>query len=499
MPEIGTVISTLEGPTTNQFSFVINHDKDKLPIKKGQFVQLQTEEGLLIARVSEIAKTNRYFMRAESVREFERSGRTMMDIFPVDRWEYLVANSIPLGIFSDGKQYRTSFPPSPGEKVFPVDEKILTDFLGLDINGVHLGELAVHDVDVKLNLTRLFQKHVAILAISGAGKSHLASVMIEELLERQNSPAVIVFDPHGEYVGFAQDPQFINKTKIFNEKNISISINSLSAFQIAELIPDLSPVQKRELSKVIQKLREKKESYNFDEFIQAIEESDIQPQSKGPMIGWLSEANTSKIFKNISSPSIEELAKPGQLVIFDLSEFTHLRDKQIIVTAFTRKLFEARKGNRICPFVLFVEEAHQFAPEGIERSSAISKSVIETIAREGRKFNACLVLISQRPINLSTTALSQCNTHFILRVTNPYDLDHIGRSSEGVTRDVLDMIAGLKVGEAFVVGEAVNYPLLIRIKNRKSKKTEKGIRLEEALTQFNDRILKNSEDLKAFI
>ena len=72
-----------------------------------------------------------------------------------------------------------------------------------------------------------------------------------------------------------------------------------------------------------------------------------------------------------------------------------------------------------------------------------------------------MCLISQRPVNLSTTALSQCNTHIILRVTNPNDLDHIQMSSEGIDARVAKSITSLKVGEAILVGEAVNSPVFV--------------------------------------
>jgi len=64
---------------------------------------------------------------------------------------------------------------------------------------------------------------------------------------------------------------------------------------------------------------------------------------------------------------------------------------------------------------MLFEEAHNFAEDS---APSPSRSVIEKIAREGRKFHCSLGLISQRPVRLSTTALSQCNTQFILRVTN---------------------------------------------------------------------------------
>ncbi|MEM5882810.1 MAG: ATP-binding protein [Candidatus Aenigmatarchaeota archaeon] len=500
MQEVGTVISTPES-SSKSFSFVINQERG-FPVRKGQFVQLETEEGLLIARVSEIFKTNRYFARAESVREYERSGKLLPEFFPVERWEYLVADAVPLGILSDGMQKRVTFPPSPGLKVFLAENKVLAEFLGLDDNGLNIGEIEFHNLQAKINLTRLFQKHCSILAQTGAGKSYLVSCLIEEILDRREElgkPAIIVIDPHGEYLGFGEDEKYLTKTKIFDENIIRIATHELSANQICELQPFISPVEKRELTRIIEKLREEKIAYDMNDLIAAIEMSDIKPNVKAPLISWLNDLNSTNLFSNVTRPSIEELAKSGQLSIIDLSNFIHLRDKQVIVTFIARRLFEARRSNKIPPFILFVEESHQFSPEREEKFQAISKNIIETIAREGRKFNASLVLISQRPIQLSVTALSQCNTSILLRIVNPYDIKHISESCEAISSDIMEMLPGLKVGEAIITGAAVNYPIIVRIRKRKSKESPKiGMKLEEAILKYEEEKEQKVEDLKAF-
>lgn len=496
MKELGTVIS-LNGPTSTEFWFVVNNHQ----AYKGQFIQLQTGDGLLIARIEEVKKSNRYYMRAESVSEYEKSGKPLTEQFPVSRWECLIAKACPLGVYVNGEQKRVVFPPSPGEKVYLAEWDVLMDFFGFDGSGINLGKMEFHELEVKLNLTRLFQKHLAILAISGAGKSYLASVLIEELLDRPKElgkPAIIVVDPHGEYLGFAEDENYVAKTRVWRAKNISIATSNLSVSEIAELIPQMSWVQRRELSPLIRELKKRKKNYSFEDLIKTVEESNMNPKTKYALLSWLNELNSTHLFRNINSPSIEELAVAGRLSILDLSDVIRLREKQIIVTYFTRQLFDARRNGRIPPFIFILEEAHQFVPEGESRAEAISRGVIEQIAREGRKFGACLVLISQRPIKLSTTALSQCNTHIILRVTNPYDLDHISKSSEGITKDVLKMIPGLKVGEALIVGEAVNYPVLVKVRKRRSRKSEKGVKLEDALKKYGSDKEKYLDDLKGF-
>jgi len=77
--------------------------------------------------------------------------------------------------------------------------------------------------------------------------------------------------------------------------------------------------------------------------------------------------------------------------------------------------------------------------------------------------------------------LSQCSNQAILRCTNPYDLDHIGRSSEGIDRPSLDAITTLEVGEALFVGETVSVPTFVKIRTRKFEPQGKVRNLTEAI------------------
>jgi len=108
-------------------------------------------------------------------------------------------------------------------------------------------------------------------------------------------------------------------------------------------------------------------------------------------------------------------------------------------------------------------------------------------------------LISQRPVQLSTTALSQCNTNFIFRVTNPYDLKHIQESSEGITYDVVKRISSLPVGTGLIVGEAVSFPVFVDVRPRQSKEGQKGQSLEEAAKEYKKLMKQEKEDAKAFM
>ena len=300
-------------------------------------------------------------------------------------------------------------------------------------------------------------------------------------------------------MGFKEDENYSRKTRVFSKGSLSISASSLSPYQITEFLPEISPVQKRELIRIIQELKKKRKNYSFKELIEVIEKSEIKKVTKDTLTSWISNLEVMHLFSNVTTPPIQELAKPGQLSVIDLSGFLRLNEKQIIVTYFARKLFNARHQGRIPPFIFVIEEAHNFCPEGIEKQQAISKGIIETIAREGRKFHASLVLVSQRPIRLSSTALSQCNTHILLRIVNPYDLKHIAESSEAITSDLIKTLPGLQVGEAIIVGNAVNHPIFVQVRKRKSKESSRlAMDFESALREFSRKDFQRTKDLEAF-
>jgi len=497
---LGTVVCTEDGPSTERFSFVIgqldHENRDgRIPVHVGQYVSIETEEGLLIAIVERAVKTNRYFSQADAVHEFIRSGRPFSSIFPIDRWEYVLAEAKPLGIFVNGEVHRVTYPPSPGSEVHLPDGKILSEFLGFSPSGIRLGFLLFHDIPAVFDLTRLYQKHVALLAMSGAGKSYAASVMLEELLSRkpgEGCPSILVVDVHGEYLGL-QEPlekggvKFEDKITVIRSPLVELATPKLTAMEIATYTPEMGPIQVRELSRILRTLRRarKGKPYNMDDLIAAIEhDPSVNVRTREALLGWLDSLRSLQLFGRTSTPNWQKMMKPGHAVILDLSETVSLRKKQIIVAWVVRQLFNLRREDKIPPTIIVLEEAHQFCPEA-RREMAISKGILETVAREGRKYSLSLCVISQRPVRLSTTVLSQCGTNIFLRLTNPYDLDHIRATSEQITAATLASISGLGVGEALVVGQATRFPVFIRIRRRLTRETTFGADFETVARKFD--------------
>ena len=500
---VGTVISTLEGtPNTGEFHFVIQGEG----VKKGQFVQVQSPAGPVLGVVVEISRSNRYFERAESVAEYERLG-VLTAQFPTAEWEYMVAAVRVQGVLAGAHLQRSSLPVAPGHAVHSATDEQLKTLLGLDEKGLELGTLTHHTLPIKISLSRLLQKHLAILAMSGSGKSYLAGVLIEELLDRPAESgriAVVVIDNHGEYAGF-KDSVYRSKVQVLDGSKMRIGLRHLSASQLAEW-SSMSAVARRSLDAHVSELKRRvKETQNAEGLEDLIESVRADPSLnkkenvRGPLLEALEELRALRVIGASDSFKPADALKPGQLTVIDLSTVDNLRKKQILVAHYGRKLFRQRKKGLIPPYCMIVEEAHKFAREKAERQNALAKGIIETLAREGRKFGASLCLISQRPVQLSTTALSQCNSNIILRITNPFDLKHIGESCEGIDSRMQDSITSLRVGEALILGEAVGAPVFVSIRKRRSQTVVRGESLEKIAQEFEEKNKRKEDEIEAFL
>ncbi|MCK4883330.1 MAG: ATP-binding protein, partial [Candidatus Diapherotrites archaeon] len=410
LTEIGTITSGLDSPSPLKVDFVVSPSKS---VHTGEYVVVEQDGGLMILQVRNLVTSNRYFERAESIQEFERSGRSIQTQFPTSEWEYLVAETRPLGIYKDNRFLRPTFPPSPGDKVHKTPNALLEEFLGFEKKaGIHMGSLEFHDVPVNLNISKLLQKHVAILAMSGAGKSYLTSVLLEEILDRKTEDgriAIVIIDPHGEYTGFAHPPKsgdsesvdYSDKVSIMKAFDMKIGVSGLSSYELASYLADSSGPQKRELSRIVSELKHEMKQglgpYNLKKIMQKIDEDEeMNPNVKLPLLSWLKELDYLNLFSDIDYPNISDIVKPGKATIVDFSGITDLRKKRIITSFVAKRMFSQRQAKEISPFLLVIEEAHQFVPEQSKQGETLSKPILETIAREGRKFGASLCLISQR-------------------------------------------------------------------------------------------------------
>ena len=102
---------------------------------------------------------------------------------------------------------------------------------------------------------------------------------------------------------------------------------------------------------------------------------------------------------------------------------------KVIVKIYSRLIFSFAKGlsNRASiPFHLIVEEAHRYIQNDTD-TFLIGYNIFDRIAKEGRKYGVILGLITQRPVEMSDTVISQCSNFLIFKMNHPADVDYIKR------------------------------------------------------------------------
>lgn len=115
------------------------------------------------------------------------------------------------------------------------------------------------------------------------------------------------------------------------------------------------------------------------------------------------------------------------------------------------------------PFMLVCEEAHIYIPKSGGKEFKASKRSIERIAKEGRKYGLSLMVVSQRPSEVSETIFSQCSNFVVLRLMNSNDQGYIKSLLTESTSSLVDLLPSLGQAEALVVGDSVVMPSLVQL------------------------------------
>lgn len=401
--------------------------------------------------------------------------------------------------FQDG-QGRIQTPRTPfraGLPVWRADDRLVITVLGLEgapDEGAFLGHVKGSNIPVTVHMDTLAQKHVSVLAKTGAGKSYTVGVLLEELL-KANVPLVIL-DPHGEYGSLrnpnidegevAQMRRFGVRPKSFakqvKEYAIDTALNNeaqkltlqgmnLEGREIVEMLGSkLSGGQVGVLYQAIKEVKEHLPAYQLRDIIDGVARN--KASSKWNVLNALEVLEATKIFDVRGTP-LKDLVAPGQCTIINLKGVGP-DVQEIVVTRIASMLWEGRKRGEIPAHILVVEEAHNFCPER-NVGNAVSGAMLRTVASEGRKFGMGLLIVSQRPAKVDKNVLSQCNTQVVLKVTNPNDLKAIIQSVEGISGDLSDEIQRLPVGVALVAGGGLTQPVFVDIRPRVTRHGGKSV------------------------
>src|SRR5436190_9843580 len=93
-----------------------------------------------------------------------------------------------------------------------------------------------------------------------------------------------------------------------------------------------------------------------------------------------------------------------------------------------------------------------------------TRRALSRIAKEGRKYGVFLGLVTQRPAEIDATIISQCNTLFVMRMSNDRDQALIRAAVSDAASDLLTFVPSLGTGEVFVFGTGVALPTRMMFK-----------------------------------
>lgn len=126
-------------------------------------------------------------------------------------------------------------------------------------------------------------------------------------------------------------------------------------------------------------------------------------------------------------------------------------------------------SGRAQPLLIVLEEAHIFLPE---KGDSAAHRTISRIAKEGRKYGIGICAVTQRPVEIESTVLSQCGTMIALRLTNSADRSKVEAAMPDDLGALSGMLPALRTGEGMVIGEAM--PIPSRIQFFKAGKRPRG-------------------------
>ncbi|WP_245742000.1 ATP-binding protein [Anaerobacillus arseniciselenatis] len=153
----------------------------------------------------------------------------------------------------------------------------------------------------------------------------------------------------------------------------------------------------------------------------------------------------------------------------------------IVISLVARIIFQVQQWSLSIerhPIALVCDEAHLYLPSrnNAGASEARALSHFERIAKEGRKYGVSLLIVSQRPSELNSTIMSQCNNVISLRLSNQADKNAVCNLLPENLGGIQDFLPTLGIGEAVVVGDSCLLPSRIKIKEPRHQPNSNSVK-----------------------
>lgn len=304
--------------------------------------------------------------------------------------------------------------------------------------------------------------------ISAPNKDIEKLVTDAEALLRKNKKSFLKDGKPIEYYDFFAE----SDVKQLHEQ-VNICLANLPQFNDMSTVSEDDPVEFHisDLGPFIEDLAKSTPAAQYIDFMTVRIKSMLRNTTLAPVIGNDPDISLLEWIEEYLGTGKDDSDIRGKICIIDFSllpsEIVHL-----LVATVARLIFEAlqryRKhyGEEI-PTLMVMEEAHTFIHKYSDNednnSGKLCTQIFEKIAREGRKFGMGLMISSQRPSELSSTVLSQCNTYILHRIVNDRDQEMIRKMVPDNLGNILGELPALPTRKAIILGSAITVPTIVDI------------------------------------
>ena len=390
--------------------------------------------------------------------------------------------------------------PIPGQLAYPVSLEDVEGIFGdNDNNHFHLGNVFPQFLTpASINIDALLGKHFAILGSTGTGKSCTTALLIRRIVERLPNAHIVILDPHNEY-----ESAFTDCAEHFDIHNLKLPYWMMNFEEHIEMFIGINKTAEREIEvDILRRCIYEARVDNSEKLSAELITVDTPiPYKLSFMMRFLDEEMGKLDNPETLTPylrlrnKVDELRRDtrfsfmfsgmlvndtlntiiGQLLRFpvegkpvstiDLSGVPS-NIVNVVVSIISRTVFDFAvwsRGNDARPILLVCEEAHRYVPTDGSTIFSSTKKAIERIAKEGRKYGVALGLVSQRPADVSESALSQCGTIFSMRLNNERDQNFVAHVMPEGAKGSLNALSSLQNREALAVGEGVEAPVRLLV------------------------------------
>ncbi|WP_456427101.1 helicase HerA domain-containing protein [Desulfurobacterium sp.] len=488
-------------------------------VKEQSYVEVKHGEGTILAKIVTIYSYDMGFFANPfsagespvfgSVDTFKTlfTGRKGKEWKKAAVWSYLNENSDRvkvavaevLGIIKNGKLETNMEPFDVGEPVYLASSDTLRNLVKRTFSGksmtypVKVGTFEDGEQEVFIDGKEVITKHMLILGTTGSGKSHFTKIFLSRFL-KDYPVQTFIFDPHGEYYDELSDSisqedimHVVFEETLFpihpdevewlvKEAGFSYLVSGNSGLA-RDNKAYLSSLKKPSLKRTVFKDENLLDilSKVKDEVEEEIETPNGKSKKVKKRVSAGVEKEAAEIFgEKILTTQVETynqlisaVESSEKVVIFNFSRITDPVTRVNIAGLAMQELFNQNKEHKKERLIV-LEEAHNFAPEGSYGDVSAGKdnlalTMARKIASEGRKFNLGLVVITQRPAQVSKYVLSQANTQAMFRTMNVSDLAAVETYVEFAGRDLIDLLPSLQTGMGILSGLGVPFPVVVEV------------------------------------